>query len=280
MNEKTVFETLISCLKKDVRAVAENMNLESSAVVVNQCDKDDYTEYLHEEGLIRCYSNKERGVGLSRNLAMDKADSEIILFSDDDIIYNTGYSEKITTCFKKNKKADLILFNVRQSEGRKTYHIEKYGRVWWHNYGRYPAYSIAARLDVLKKNNIRFSPLFGGGARYSNGEDSLFLHDCLKKNLKIYCTPIEIGIEKEGDSTWFKGYTDKFFFDRGVLYLYLYGRLATIFAFRFLYKNKREFCAEKKFGYCFELLKKGIRYAAVPGTDYPYANAGAADKTE
>ena len=38
--------------------------------------------------------------------------------------------------------------------------------------------------------HITFSLLFGGGAKYSNGEDSLFLKDCLKYGLVVYAVPV------------------------------------------------------------------------------------------
>ena len=41
----------------------------------------------------------------------------------------------------------------------------------------YPTYAVAAKREALHRVNVGFSLLFGGGARYSNGEDSLFLHD-------------------------------------------------------------------------------------------------------
>ena len=91
-----------------------------------------------------------------------------------------------------------------------------------------------------------------------NGEDSLFLHDCLKAGLAIYRTPVAIGKERKGESTWFKGYTDKFFFDRGVLYHFLYGGMAKILGFRYLFKNREQMCKEKGLIRCFLLLSKGV----------------------
>ena len=43
---------------------------------------------------------------------------------------------------------------------------------------------------------------------------------------EVYATPAELGSETERESTWFDGYHEKFFIDRGVLYHFLYGKLA------------------------------------------------------
>lgn len=106
---------------------------------------------------------------------------------------------------------------------------------------------------------MTFSLLFGGGAKYSNGEDSLFLKDCLKYGLKVYAVPIEIGAERERESTWFKGYTDKFFIDRGVLYHFLYGNLAYLMAVRFIAAHGKVMCEEIPKKNALALMKKGIR---------------------
>ena len=137
----------------------------------------------------------------------------------------------------------MLLFNVRVQENRRTYWIDRFHRVRWYNCGRYPAYSIAVRTAKMHSRNLTFSLLFGGGARYANGEDSLFLLDCLKAGLKIYAVPEEIGEEVPRPSTWFRGYDEKFFHDRGVLYHVLYGPAAGLMGLRFLYKNRTEMCS-------------------------------------
>ena len=265
-------QVLVSTVDKDVRALSEKMNIETDAVFVNQCEKNDYDEFFlqpkqekkeNETALesckIRCFSMNDRGVGLSRNTALMHADGDICLFSDEDVVLEKGYAEALRNAYRQYPDADMILFNVKVAPARRTYWIAQPGRVHWYNYGRYPAYSISGKLDALQRANVHFSLLFGGGAKYSNGEDSLFLRDCLRAGLKIYAVPVCIGEEIERESTWFHGFTEKFFTDRGVLYHYLYGRLASIFTLRFLLKNKNEMCAEIPFREAYRLMREGIR---------------------
>ena len=225
-------ELLVSAVEKDPRSLAEAMKIASDAVIVNQCDHHGYTAWKENGREIRCFSMEERGVGLSRNTALLFAEEDIVLFSDEDIRFDEGYEKKVLEAFLKNPDADVITFNFRVDERRATYHNAGERRIRWYNYGRYPTYSVAARLSALRKSNVSFSLLFGGGARYSNGEDSLFLHDCLKKRLHLYTSAEELGEEEYRESTWFKGYNEKFFVDRGVLYPFLYGKLARVFALR------------------------------------------------
>ena len=91
-----------------------------------------------------------------------------------------------------------------------------------------------------------------------NGEDSLFLHDCLKAGLKIYMTTVGLGHEEAGESTWFKGYNDKFFYDRGVLYRYLYGPMKKPFAMLFLLRHRKKMCTGISMTEAYRLMRKGM----------------------
>ncbi|MBQ3104244.1 MAG: glycosyltransferase [Lachnospiraceae bacterium] len=255
-------EMLVSAVNQDVAALAATMNLQAEAIIINQCQENSYTEYEHRGYPVRCYSFAERGVGLSRNNALLRAKGDILLFSDEDIVYEEGYADKVLEAFGQRPDADLLLFNMEVEESRATYHITKEHRVGVHNCGRYAAYSIAVRREKLHKANITFSLLFGGGARYSNGEDSLFLLDCMKKGFHAYALPINLGREVPRPSTWFSGYTEKFFFDRGVLYYYMYGSLRKLLALRFLLAHRKQMCGEISFSRAYTLMKEGMKEAA------------------
>ena len=56
-------ETLVSAVKQDVAEQAEKMNLQSDAVIINQCDENSYLEYEYRGNMIRAYSFAEKGVG-------------------------------------------------------------------------------------------------------------------------------------------------------------------------------------------------------------------------
>ena len=80
-------EILVSAVNEDVDTLAERMNLQADAIIVNQCGENTYREYTYQEHRIRCYSFAERGVGLSRNNCLMRAQGDICLFADEDIIY-------------------------------------------------------------------------------------------------------------------------------------------------------------------------------------------------
>ena len=283
-------EVLISALEAVPEELAAKMNLECDAVMVNQTDgvsdrlfwvadktiEDTHNELSHivvhstqhetqhetqqSRHLVHCIEMKERGVGLNRNTCIDNIDPDkkIVLFADDDIRYGKGYAKKIVDEFAAHPEADMILFNVNVCEERATYHNEAWKRVRSYNSGRYPAYSIAVKTDKLLKSGVRFSLLFGGGARFSCGEDSLFFRECLKMGIRIYASPILIAGEEVRTSTWFCGYNEKYFTDKGVLYYYMYGRMAGIAARYYLMRHKDTWCKVIGTDKAMKLLKEGI----------------------
>ena len=255
-------QLLVAAVNQSATELPAQMNIGSDAIVVNQTDHYDYQEFEYKGHQIRFFSMAEKGVGLNRNNSLLRAEADICLFADEDISYVDGYETMVLEAFEKYPQADMLLFNVQAAPGRETYHIEEFGRVRRFNCGRYPTYSFAIRTSKVHKRNITFSLLFGGGAKYSNGEDSLFIQECIKKGMKVYKVPVLIGKEIERPSTWFTGYNEKFFFDRGVLYWHLYGSLRHVMALRFLFAHKNQMCQEISVKEAYKIMKKGMKEAA------------------
>ncbi len=265
-------QLLVSCVDKNIPELIRKMHLTGHAVIVNQCSEDK-DEHITAEGLaVDVYYRNERGVGRSRNLALSKADQDICLFSDEDIVYTEGYRELIEAEFAAHPEADGIMFQVEVDPSRKTYQNDTWDKVSLWNCGRYPAYSMAFRREKLQSTGVKFSLLFGGGAPYSNGEDSLFISQLIKAGMAIYKSPVCIGEEIPRPSTWFTGYHEKFFFDRGVLYHFLYGAMAPVWGFRFAFCKRKEMCQDIPWPKAYRLILYGIREGRSVAGDQEKAN--------
>lgn len=254
-------QVLISALNADPKELIDKMNLSGDAVLVNQCDEEGECILPTAAGEVQVISSLDRGVGLSRNLALENASAPYILFADDDIRYYDNYEDKVLHEFEKIDFADVLIFNVDVCKERSTYKNYDYERVTWMKSGRYPTYSFACKLDSIREAGIDFSPYFGGGAKYGCGEDSLFLMDCLRAGLNVFCVPVTLGREEVRPSTWFHGYTEKYFTDKGVLYRCLYGALARPVAARFVWKHRKTQCTDISPLKAYKLMVKGIKEA-------------------
>lgn len=227
-------EAFISTMHQKDHSILEKMNIQTDAIVINQCDCFSYESFSFRDHKVRFYSLPERGVGLSRNSAMMRATGEIGLFSDDDLVYVEGYEQLLVNAFEKYPKADVIAFNIASIDDKKRrYMIPKAQRIRSWNYMRYGTARIAVRVNRIREKNISFSLLFGGGAKHGSGEDTLFLRDCLKAGLKIYGIPIMLAKIDDSESSWFRGYNQKFYMDKGALLTALYGKNAILHCIRF-----------------------------------------------
>lgn len=253
-------QVLVSTMNQNDHSILRKMNIRSDAIIVNQCNENRFEKFSYNGNTIHFLSFNERGVGLSRNNALMRASADICLFADDDVTYVDEYKKIICDAFKKNPSADLIIFNVPSTNpDRQSKNIKKNKRTRWFNSLKYGAVRIAIRTDKIKQSNIYFSLLFGGGAKYSAGEDSLFIAECFKKNLKIYVSPKVIGYVSQEGSTWFKGYTDKYFKDKGVFYYCLSKHLSKPLCLQYCLRHKNLFERGINWKQAYKLMCLGIK---------------------
>lgn len=231
-------EVLISTMHQNDYSLLEKMNIKTDAVVVNQCDRNEIEEFEYKGNNIKWLSLKERGVGLSRNTALMRSSADILLFADDDVIYDDDYEKKVIDAFKKYPKADIIVFNLESlNPDRPEILVKKDHRVRWYNCLKYGAFRIAVRRESALKYNLFYSLLFGGGAKYQAGEDNHYLVKALQKGMKEMSSASIIGVVKQEDSTWFKGYNEKYYRDRGALFYSMYGKKTGIYLLLLELKN-------------------------------------------
>lgn len=216
--EKSKVQVLVATMNQEDHSILEKMNIDSDVIVCNQCNQDKVEKFKYNGYDVAFYSFAERGVGLNRNNALMRATGDICLFADDDMVYVDDYVTKVTEAFAKYSDADVIIFNLIEKIPTR-YIIKKEHKVGWHNYLRYGTARVAVRLSSIKYNGIYFNQCFGGGTEHCHGEDNLFLTSCLRNKLKIYAVPMYIAeLTDERESTWNKGYDDKYFSDQGELY--------------------------------------------------------------
>lgn len=251
--EQPKFEVLISALEGDIN-IYQKSNLHCSCIIANQ--SNDMSYYENEN--IKIISTNTRGLAKNRNISLLYVNSQYFLFGDDDVQYVDDLEDIIVSSFEKNKKADLLIFNIITvgSDLIKRRINKSSKRVTTFNYMNYGSVRIACRTESIKKKNIWFSDMFGSGAKYSSGEDTIFLADCLKNKLKIYTAPIIIGTVDQSKSTWFNGYTEKYFFDKGAVMGCIYPINYRLFCLYFALKMRTK---ERGFKKTYDILIKGAK---------------------
>lgn len=232
-------EVLVSTLNKDPKDLIKKMNIQSDAIIVCQCDKNEFEEIIYNEQVIRIYYFAERGVGLSRNTALMRAKGDILVFADDDEVFVDGYEKMIINEYLENKKAEMIMFNIStnslERNPKKNLNIKK---IKTYNCLRYGTPRITIKNKVVRKKNIYFSLMFGPGTNYGCGEDSLFIYNLIKSKVKAYTTNKVLCDIDMSESSWFNGYNEKYFYDKGALFRALYHNNYFPYALFFILKHR------------------------------------------
>lgn len=244
----------------DIIGLCDKMHIASDALIINQSDCVKYECLFYHGYKIECYTFAERGLSRSRNNALLRYTGEILCIADDDMVYTDTYREDIINEFQKHPEADALVFNVTAlNDERSGKPIEKYARVGKRESREYGSVHIAIRKRALIGKNVYFNTLFGSGATYSCGEDTLFLKELIEKDLKLYKTPIRIASVDMSDSTWFKGYNEKYFKDKGALIEAAYPRCSYLLAILQSVRNsKKSLGSYKKAAKLFSYYTSGI----------------------
>lgn len=260
MKETKNVEVLVTTMHcRDVSALLKRMHVKN-AVVGNQTDKN----LIYEVDGTRVYDFQEKGVGLNRNNLWMRTDADYVLFGDDDLVYVDDYETKVKDAFAKYPDADVIVFNLEESK-KERYVIASDFRVKWHNFMRFGAARIAVKTASLRLHGILFNTSFGGGTPHSNGEDTLFLADCLKAKLHVHAVSETIAkLTEVRASTWFQGFNKKYLYDKGVLYYVMSPKWHWFLCLQDALRHHQSYGTS--FSSCYKEMRKGSAYAKSKGT--------------
>ncbi len=212
-------EVLVATVQQSDLCLPEKMNLCQNTVIANQCGKWDYICSKTEGGRVQMLSSDTVGVGFNRNIGLHMAQAEIVLFADDDVTYYDPTLQGVIDAFRELPDADVIFFAMDYTKDGQIFDRRRHPTKRLHTWNslRYGAARMAVRREAVMENRLTFSTLFGGGCLYSSGEDTLFILDALRCGLRVYSHSYVLGQCAKDSSSWFSGYSDKYFYDRGAL---------------------------------------------------------------
>lgn len=209
---------------------------------------------------VSVYTYKGQGLSANRNLALDKATADIIMYADDDAHILPETPSLVMRRFEENPQYDVLFFKASTytDEPLKNYPDKDFDVL------AMPAlYTISALEMACKRQSvqgfIRFDERFGLGTKFLTcGEEEVWLEDALRAGLKLHYFPDKI-IET---STMLK--KSLIYIDagvqrsRGAIAYYKHGNQAWWTSFCFALQSAKN-------GYCHFLplmrhLAEGIRY--------------------
>ena len=100
--------------ENEAQELIEKMKITSDFIVINQTKETNIKNF-------NIINSNQVGLSKSRNLAIEISRNKIILFADNDVIYNENYKDIIVDAYNKYENADIICFYVEsQNLKRKT----------------------------------------------------------------------------------------------------------------------------------------------------------------
>ena len=247
--------------EKEQPSFLEDMNLQSDLIIGNQCDDNENREFLHNGNKVTVLSRSERGVGKNRNTCLFYSNADIIIFADNDVKYYDGYATRVEAFYKSHPDADVVIFNFKEKRDDEPLHDinSKNKKATLRDITKFGTWAITAKRESILRERISFSLLFGGGAKYGMGEDSMFLADCYKRGLNIYLSDSTLGEVVHKESTWYKGITEKYILDKGAFFKAMYPNLSSLLIIWHVFKHKEQYLPFGTRKEVLELMFKGAK---------------------
>ena len=245
------FQVLVSTMNRTDFDLLNQMNIKCDAVVINQCDNNEVFTLKRDGYVVNWYNVNDIGLSKSRNLALNFANADICLITDDDVVFIDDFSKKIADFYKEYDDVDIATFQFINFN-RKTY-MRKIKKIGYLKSMKVSSVEISFRTESIRDNNLVFNEMFGAGSKYVMGEENIFLFKALKKGLSIFSVPVLIGeLSDHSTSTWFRGFNETFFISRGASFEAMTSKLSWLLVIQYALRKHKLYCKEVSF---FRVLK-------------------------
>ena len=151
---------------------------------------------------IKVINSLEKGLSKSRNVALQNATKDIVLITDDDVVFKSDFNFKIVEAFNQSQ-LDYIQFQIENENGilfRKYPKHIKSNLNWFEILNTHSIEMTFLRQKLIE-NNLTFDENFGLNAAFPFGEEAVFLTETKNKKLKLGFYPVSIVKHEQLTST-------------------------------------------------------------------------------
>lgn len=252
-------EVLVSTMNQTDFSLIKKMNIKTDALIINQCDKEEKNEIMLNGNTIRMFSYNERGLTKSRNKAIENSDGDICVVADDDLNYVDNYEQLIINAYKKYPEASIIAFDVPSTNNSRPTSSLSEGNIDFLHTLKVSSFQITFKLKEINYKGIRFNEYFGAGARYTCGEEHIFLSEALKKGLKIKYVNSKIAYVDHNESTWFNGFDEKLFRTKGAMFYQMSPKLSYLLILQYAVRKFHLYSEHTNFFTAFRYMVNGLK---------------------
>lgn len=210
---------LVSCMHQNDTSILHKMNIQTDAVIVNQCNRDsvELIRTINKAGneiIIKYINTTTRGLSNSRNMAINNVQNKhsICLLCDEDEVLYDNYVDLIIEGYKYHKYPDIVAFAIDWTGFGKKYSNTPHKLNYLRSL-KVCSVQITFKIESIRCNNIVFDVLMGSGTGNGAGEENKFMMDCRKHHLSMMYYPNRIAYidDANNQSQWFHGYDKQYF---------------------------------------------------------------------
>lgn len=252
-------EVLLATMYREDKKILTDINVNTDITVINQTNDESKEEIEFNGKSVLWINSKDRGLSRSRNDAIYNARNEICLLADDDMVYRDGYERVVLEAFKDNPDADIIVFGIESIESKKTVGLKPMNnkKLNYHKAMQACSVQLGLKVNSIRNSNLKYNEKIGPGGRYNMGDENIFLTGCYKKGLKFYSSSHVIADLHTADSSWFKGFDEKYLFDRGAILGGMSKKLSILYILRFALLNYRKYSKDFSFTKALKIMLRG-----------------------
>lgn len=215
---------------------------------------------LRERPDVAVYKYRGQGLSANRNLALDKATADLVMYADDDIRFTPECFDTIFDTFAAHPGLDVAFFCASTYRGKP---LKNYPAAETDITALPDTYSISTIEMVCRrasiKGRVRFDERFGLGTKFLTcGEEDVWLADALRAGLRMRYFPrktVETSTMLKRSMVYIDAGVQR---SQGAFAYYLHGNRAWWLCFRFAVKATREGMCH--FWPMMRHLGEGIRY--------------------
>ena len=223
MYQVSDIEILIATMNRDDLGFLEVMFSKTDVtkyniLIINQTTTE---KQLHRTSrTIKVINVLEKGLSKSRNLALRSATKKLVVFTDDDVVFETNFDTTIINAFNDYPNFDGFIFPFQMKEGVVA---KKYSSTFQSQLSAFDILNTSSVELVFKKEAIQsarlhFDENFGLGSPFYMGEEAIFVFDAKRKGLKMGFVPQILLTHSQFTTTQKATVLERYFYQSAVFY--------------------------------------------------------------
>lgn len=226
-------------------------------LIVNQTTENALLTSDNEQ--IKVLNEFEYGLSKSRNIAFKNASNPLIIFTDDDVVFQKDFATKFIKAFNLNNLHDGFRFQFLTGNGGLAKKYPKHFELQLSNLEILNASSVELgfKRNSLEKAHVKFDTHFGLGAEFPMGEEAVFVADAIKNGLKIGFVP-EVLLIHSCPSTIHKAQTGDVYYSQSAVFYRIFSKTYLFWiALKLFFDIKQRKINFSEISYLINQAKKG-----------------------